>query len=104
MSTLVTYRVDDGIATITMDDGKRNALSPQMFAELNAAFDRALADQVPVILTGRDETFSAGFDLKVMMAGGRTAADMVLGGFELGERLMQFPTPVVAACNGNAIA
>ena len=53
-----------------MDDGKRNALSAQMFAELNAAFDRALAEKVPVILTGRPETLSAGFDLKVMMAGG----------------------------------
>jgi enoyl-CoA hydratase len=104
MSTLVTYRTEEGIATITMDDGKRNALSAQMFAELNAAFDRALAEKVPVILTGRAETLSAGFDLKVMMAGGPDAANMVLAGFELGERLLGFPTPVVVACNGNAIA
>ena len=104
MSTLVTYRTEDGIATITMDDGKRNALSAQMFAELNGAFDRALAENVPVILMGRPETLSAGFDLKVMMAGGADAANMVLAGFELGERLLGFPTPVVVACNGNAIA
>ena len=104
MSTLVTYRTEDGIATITMDDGKRNALSAQMFAELNGAFDRALTENVPVILTGRPETLSAGFDLKVMMAGGADAASMVLAGFELGERLLGFPTPVVVACNGNAIA
>ena len=104
MSTLVTYRTEEGVATIAMDDGKRNALSSEMMAELNAAFDRALAEKVPVILTGRPETFSAGFDLKVMMAGGAAAASMVLSGFELGERLMQFPTPVVVACNGNAIA
>jgi enoyl-CoA hydratase len=104
MSTLVTYSIEAGVATITMDDGKRNALSSEMLTELNAAFDRALAEKVPVILTGRPETFSAGFDLKVMMAGGAAAASMVLSGFELGERLMQFPTPVVVACNGNAIA
>ncbi len=104
MSTLVTYRNEDGIATIGMDDGKRNALSAQMFAELSAAFDRALAEQVPVILTGRSETLSAGFDLNVMMAGGADAANMVLTGFELGHRLLGFPTPVVVACNGNAIA
>lgn len=104
MSTLVTYRIEDGIATVTMDDGKRNALSAQMLAELNVAFDRALAEHVPVVLTGRPETFSAGFDLKVMMAGGADAAHMVLAGFELGERLLGFPTPVVVACNGNAIA
>lgn len=104
MSTLVTYRNADGVATVTMDDGKRNALSAAMFGELNAAFDRAEAERVPVILTGRPETFSAGFDLRVMTAGGRAAADMVLTGFRLGERLLGFPTPVVAACSGNAIA
>lgn len=104
MSTLVTYRTEDGIATITMDDGKRNALSAEMFAALNAAFDRAEEEKAPVVLTGRADTLSAGFDLKVMMAGGRAAADMVLTGFRLGERLLGFPTPVVAACTGNAIA
>jgi enoyl-CoA hydratase len=104
MSTLVTYRTDGGIATITMDDGKRNALSADMFVALNAAFDRAHAEKAPVLLTGRADTFSAGFDLKVMMAGGRAAAEMVLTGFRFGERLLGFPTPVVAACTGNAIA
>jgi enoyl-CoA hydratase len=104
MSTLVRYAIEDGIATITMDDGKRNALSTPMLAELNAAFDRAGADDVPVILTGREETFSAGFDLKTMMAGGPDAANMVITGFELGARLLQFPRPIVVACNGNAIA
>jgi len=104
MSTLVTYRNEDSIATITMDDGKRNALSSEMLAALNAAFDRAREENAPVILTGRPETLSAGFDLKVMMAGGRPAAEMVLAGFRLGERLLGFPTPVVVACNGNAIA
>lgn len=104
MSTLVTYRNEESIATVTMDDGKRNVLSPQMFAELNEAFDRALADDVPVVLTGRPETFSAGFDLKILTAGGPKATAMLIAGFELSERLLGFPTPVVVACNGNAIA
>jgi enoyl-CoA hydratase len=87
-----------------MDDGKRNVLSLDMFAALNGAFDRALAERVPVVLTGRPETFSAGFDLRALMAGGSAAYDMVRTGFELGERLLQFPTPVVVACNGHAMA
>ena len=29
---------------------------------------------------------------------------MLIAGFELSERLLGFPTPVVVACNGNAIA
>jgi enoyl-CoA hydratase/carnithine racemase len=101
---LVTYRIDDGIATITMDDGKRNALSLEMFAALNAAFDRAQTERVPVVLTGTSGTFSAGFDLRVLMAGGADAVRLVLTGFELGERLLGFPTPLVVACSGHAIA
>ncbi len=42
--TLVSYELDDGVATVTMDDGKVNALSPAMFAELGAAFDAAIKD------------------------------------------------------------
>jgi enoyl-CoA hydratase len=87
-----------------MDDGKVNVLSLQMFAELNEALDRAAADRAAVLLTGRASTFSAGFDLKVLMGGGRDAATLVLTGFRLGERILGFPHPVVVACNGQARA
>ena len=60
----VHYSLENGVATVRMDDGKRNALSPQMFRDLNAALDQAERDRAIVILTGREEVFSAGFDLK----------------------------------------
>jgi enoyl-CoA hydratase len=104
MSPLVTYEADDSIATITMDDGKMNVLSPAMFAALNDAFDRAAKERAVVVLTGRDGVFSAGFDMRVLSAGGRDAADMVRTGFELAERILSFPTPVVVACTGHALA
>jgi enoyl-CoA hydratase len=104
MGTLVTYRVDDSVATISMDDGKVNALSPAMFAELNAALDRAVADCATVLLTGRQGIFSAGFDLRTLMAGGAEARALLRTGFELAERMLAFPTPLVIACNGHAIA
>ena len=104
MSDIVTYQLEDAIATITMDDGKVNALSPQMFSELNAAFDQAKADGAVVVFTGREGKFSAGFDLGVLGAGGGDAATLIRSGFELAERLLSFPTPVVIACNGHAIA
>ena len=50
-----------------MSDGKKNALSLEMFAALNGAFDRAEREQVPVVLTGTPGIFSAGFDLQVLM-------------------------------------
>jgi enoyl-CoA hydratase len=104
MSTRVEYRLGDGIAEIRMDDGKVNALSLEMFGELGGAFDRAKADRAAVVLCGRDGVFSAGFDLRVLRAGGAAASEMVRSGFELAERILAFPTPVVIACTGHAIA
>ncbi len=104
MAPLLTYRLEGSVATITMDDGKVNALSPAMLAELGEALDRAVADRAVVVLTGRDGVFSAGFDLKVLRAGGPEAEGMLRGGFELCERLLSFPTPVLIACNGHAMA
>ncbi|GAA5061288.1 crotonase/enoyl-CoA hydratase family protein [Thermocatellispora tengchongensis] len=101
---LVTYRLDGPVATITMDDGKANALSPRMLAELDAALDRAAADGAVVLLTGREGIFSAGFDLKVLAAGGTAMRDLVAAGFTLAERVLGFPAPVVAACGGHAMA
>jgi enoyl-CoA hydratase len=104
MGRRVCYTLADGVATITMDDGKVNALSSHMLAELNAALDRAEADEAAVVLTGRSGVFSAGFDLAVLRAGGPAAAAMVRSGFELAARLLAFPAPVLAACSGHAVA
>lgn len=104
MDTLVTYQLNDSIATITMDDGKVNVMSPQMIAQLNAALDRAREEQATVVLTGREGAFSAGFDLPTLAGGGAAARNMLIGGFELAERILSFPGPVVAAANGHTLA
>jgi enoyl-CoA hydratase len=103
--SLLQYSVADRVATVAMDDGKANALSPAMLAALNDALDRAEAEDVAaVVLAGRPRRFSGGFDLRVLRAGGPEAGDMVRGGFELAERLLRFPRPVVVACTGHAVA
>jgi enoyl-CoA hydratase len=101
---LVTYRLEGPIATIAMDDGKMNALSLDMLTQLDAALDRARTDRAVVVLTGREGVFSAGFDMRSMTAGGADAYAMVRAGFELAERMLAFPVPVVIACTGHAIA
>jgi enoyl-CoA hydratase len=101
MTDLVRYELGDGIATIILDDGKVNALSPAMQEAIGGALDRAEADGAVVVLTGREQTFSAGFDLR---AAPDAWPEMVAGGGELAARLLAFPCPTVAACNGNAIA
>jgi enoyl-CoA hydratase len=104
VGTLVSYQVTGSVATITMDDGKVNALSPRMLGELNQALDRAAADRAVVVLGGREGVLSAGFDLQVLRAGGADALGMVRSGFQTAERLLSFPTPVVIACTGHAVA
>ena len=104
MGALVSYHLEDQIAAITMDDGKVNALSPAMLAELNEALDRAEADGAAVLLAGRPGVFSAGFDLTVLGSGGRDGVAMARAGFELAARVLAFPAPVIIACTGHAIA
>jgi enoyl-CoA hydratase len=104
MSELAAYQFDPPVGVIRMDDGKANALSPEMLRDINAALDRAMIDQAVVVLTGRDGRFSAGFDLNVLGAGGPTAINLLRAGFETAERLLSFPTPVVMACTGHTIA
>ena len=103
-SPLVSYQLEGPIATLVMDDGKRNVISPQMLQELNAALDRAEKDKAVVVLTGREDVFCAGFDLNILRSGVLDAFRMLIGGFQLSARLLAFPRPVVIACNGHAIA
>ena len=104
MTTAVTYALTDGVAIITMDDGKANAMSLAVQLGIHAALDQAEKDGAPVVLTGRAGILSAGFDLKTLAAGGQGAIEMLNGGIELAIRLLSFPNPVIIACPGHAIA
>lgn len=96
---------DDGtVTTITMDDERANALSPDMQAAIHGGLDAAAEAENAVVLAGRDGRFSGGFDLSVMQEGGASAVGMVIGGFELARRLLSFDRPVVIACTGHAMA
>ncbi len=100
----VHYRIKDQVATFRIDDGKRNALSPQVIKEINQALDRAESDRAIVIMIGRESVFSAGFDLHVMKRGGIDALRMLRAGYGITARIMAYPYPVIAACNGHALA
>lgn len=101
---IVSCEIDDGVALIRMDDGKGNVISPRMLDQLHRALDQAEQANAAVVLTGREEIFSAGFDLNIMKSDVLGALRMLLGGFRLSHRLLSFPTPVVIACNGHAVA
>lgn len=105
MTEPLSYDLHDSIATIVMDDGRVNALSLPMLQSIDAAFERARSEgAAAVVLAGREGRFSGGFDLATLRGGGPDALAMLRGGFELAEKLLSFPRPVVIACTGHAIA
>lgn len=96
---------DDGVLTLTMDDGKKNALDTDAFRAIEAGFDGAGDDVRAIVLAGNDEIFSAGLNVKFMASAGRTGVQDLLVAF--GRTLMRVwlePRPTVAACTGHALA
>ena len=62
----VTAENRDGIALIQIDDGKKNAITPQAAAEILAALEDAEANANAIVLAGRPGSFCAGFELETM--------------------------------------
>ncbi|WP_210713631.1 crotonase/enoyl-CoA hydratase family protein [Pseudomonas sp. MWU349] len=104
MSELISYHLEDGIATLTLSNGKVNAISPDVIAAFNAALDQATADRAVVIITGQPGILSGGYDLKVMTTGPKEAVALVTLGSTLARRLLSHPYPVIVACPGHAVA
>ncbi|MBO6933731.1 MAG: crotonase/enoyl-CoA hydratase family protein [Deltaproteobacteria bacterium] len=102
--TILHVEEREGVAVIQMDDGKANALGPAMIHALMDALDTAEAEGQPVVLTGREGRFSAGFDLKVMGSGPEPAKNLVRLGAELFLKVYLHPRPVVIAASGHAMA
>lgn len=102
---LPTFELDDGVAVITLDDGKANAITHDVLDRLSALLDWALADEVRVVvIAGREGRFSAGFDLATMTSGEHAVRALVKHGAEFYMKLYGFPLPTVAACTGHALA
>lgn len=101
----ITLSLADDIATITLDDGRANAIDPaweQLFLE---KFDEAEKSAKAIVIAGREGIFSGGFNLKWMP----TATGEELGGLldtagKICCRVYGSPRPVVGACTGHAIA
>lgn len=104
MSDMVSYEIEDGIATLTLNNGKVNALPPAMFDALNEAFDRAEKDRAVIILTGQPGILSGGYDLKVMTSSPENAIALVTKGSTFTRRMLAHPFPIIVACSGHAIA
>jgi len=102
-SPRITVTARDGVATLTMDDGKVNAMSPAMLTDLHDAFEAATSDPDTkvILLASSAKVFSAGFDLSVFASGLEGTLAMLRLGAELAERILGCPKPVVTACAGH---
>ena len=104
MSDTVSLESTEGVTLIRIDDGKANALAPEVFSALKASLDTAEQSGDAVVLAGRPGKFSAGFDLGVMRSGASAGRALVAEGARFALRLARFPAPVVIACTGHALA
>jgi enoyl-CoA hydratase/carnithine racemase len=105
---LVSYDVRDRIAHVTIDNGKANALSPDVIAALDDALSRAEdagdAEVGALLITGTPGMFSGGFDLNVMRSNPNDAGRLVTDGGALFSRMFGSEVPVIVGCTGHAIA
>lgn len=98
---------DRFVALVQVDDGKANALSQTLIADIRQAITTAEVDTncVAAVVAGREGRFSAGFDLSVMRAGDMTEINnLVADGGDLVRHFYGATVPVVAACTGHALA
>jgi enoyl-CoA hydratase len=104
MTESVICQITNNVATITIQNGKVNAISHQVIDELNQAFDQAEQAKAVIVLTGQAGILSGGYDLKVMGESMDAAMALVEKGTTLTRRMLSFPYPVLVACSGHAIA
>ena len=101
----IRYRVENDIALVTLNRPKvMNALTVQMRAEVENAFQRAAVEARVVVLTGKDKAFCTGQDL-----GDRANAanlDMEQSLKKTYEPMLkaifECPIPTISAVNGPA--
>jgi enoyl-CoA hydratase len=102
----IKYEINCNIARITMDDGKANAMNPDLLTGLGNAMDRCIEENASVlIISGREGFFSGGLDLKLMSK--ITPDDLREMLRMFGHTLLKvfaLPIPTIAVCTGHAIA
>jgi len=95
--------LEDGIAKITLDNGKANAISLEAATDLINALARAEKEAKAILICGNPGIFSAGFDLKVIAQGMDAAQEMLSQGMLMTEKLYSHPLPVITACEGHSV-
>jgi len=103
---VIDIKLNDGIAIVTMNHGKANALDIEFCDALAARFSELKTSNArAVVLTGQGKIFSAGVNLKRLSEGGADYIRRFLPALHrLYDAAFFHPKPVIAAVNGHAIA
>jgi enoyl-CoA hydratase/carnithine racemase len=96
-------RGDDGVAVITLDNPKVNAISAELRGQLRAAAEALTADPPgAVVITGGDRIFAAGADISEF--GGPDEAATITADFHASlAAVADIPRFVIAAVSGYAL-
>jgi enoyl-CoA hydratase/carnithine racemase len=100
---VLVERRDDGVAVITLNNPKVNALSQALLAELRAAAEEMLADPPgAVVITGGERIFAAGADISEF--GSAEQGRTITTGFHAAlNAVADIPRFVIAAVSGYAL-
>ncbi|MGB6137407.1 MAG: crotonase/enoyl-CoA hydratase family protein, partial [Shewanella sp.] len=101
---LIDIAIENNVHIISLNNGKVNAISPEVITQLNLALDDAEQQNAVVILTGQPGMFSGGYDLNTMKKSPEEAMALVTAGSTLSRRMLAFATPIIGVCSGHAIA
>ncbi|MEY2958484.1 MAG: hypothetical protein RLZZ01_1052 [Actinomycetota bacterium] len=102
-SPVLLERRDDGVAVVTLANGKVNALSAAVVARLHEiAEDLTAAPPGAVVVTGGDRIFAAGADISEF-GGPEEAADITARIHAALDALAAVPRFVIAAVSGYAL-
>lgn len=99
-----TLQRNDTIATLTLDDGRANALNRPMLEAIEAAL-REASDANCLVIRGREKIFCGGLDLPTLTAYERPQMIAFLSLFDrVHDALLAFPAPIITVARGSAVA
>lgn len=95
-------RRDNGVAVVTLDNPKVNALSQELLNELGGVF-AALGEDLPgaVVVTGGERLFAAGADVTQFSA--ERAGEIAATFHRVLDAVADFPRPTIASISGYAL-
>ncbi len=102
---MIERRDQDDVAILRIEHGKANAFDLELCIEIESALEGLGPEIRAVVLTGTASIFSAGLDLRRLLAEDADYVDDLVPRFDaLLRRVLSLPIPVVASINGHAIA